>query len=173
MQLRLLHVLGAAAGGAIAGGAIGFVGATLTLSSWRPWVIGATALAAIMLSVKRRRVTLGLQCQVPRTWNRTMPPHRRYFLWGALLGSGCATLIPYSTYLLLVGAQLTAGVLLGTLSGVVFGATRQGVALILPLVRTNHEAVMDLLPTFHEPARRLNAVVAIGGGVFLVLATWT
>jgi hypothetical protein len=171
MRLRSLHVLGAALGGALSGGALGLVGTGLALSSWRPWIIGAAALVATALSLRRRRVALGRQRQVPQAWNRSMPPGRRYFLWGTLLGSGWATLIPYSAYLVLAGTQLTAGVLLGALSGAVFGATRQGIALVLPLLRADHEAVMDLLPDFRAPAQRLNALVAIGGGAILVLVT--
>ncbi len=101
-----------------------------------------------------------------------MPPGRRYFLWGAMLGSGCATLIPYSSFLLLLGTQLTAGVMLGALSGAVFGVTRQALALVFPLLRANHEAVMDLLPDLGTPARNLNALVALASGLMLVLTTW-
>jgi hypothetical protein len=169
MHLRSVHVLGAALGGALAGGALGLVGTGLALSPWRSWIIGAAALVATALSLQHRRVALGRQRQVPQGWNRSMPPGRRYFLWGAMLGSGWATLIPYSGYLLLAGTQLTAGVLLGALSGAVFGATRQGTALVLPFLRTDHEALMDLLPEFRVPAGRLNALVALGGGLMLIL----
>lgn len=171
MELRALHVLGAALGGATAGGVLALLGTGLALASWRPWVVGAFALAATALGL-RRPVALGWRCQVPQAWNRTMPPRRRYFLWGALLGSGWATLIPYSAYLLLAGAQLTVGVLLAALSGAVFGAMRQGMALVLPLLRTDHEAVMDLLPDLRATARHLNVLVALGGGLLLVLTAW-
>jgi hypothetical protein len=172
MHLRSLHVLGSALGGALAGGVLGFVGAGLGLSSWRPWIIGAAALVATAISLRRRPVALGRQRQVPRAWNKTMPPRRRYFLWGAMLGSGWATLIPYSAYLLLAGTQLTAGVVFGALSGAVFGATRQGLAPMFSLLRTDHEAVMDLLPDLRATARHLNVLVTLGGGLILVLTTW-
>ncbi len=168
VRLGGLHVLGAAVGGALTGAVIGGTGALLGLRTWQPWLVGATVLLAVGLGL-RRRVQLGRQCQVPRGWNRTMPPNRRYFLWGALLGCGLATPIYQTVFLVLLGAQLTAGVALATAAGALFGGTRQALAL-LPLLRGwDPETTMNLLPMLGPAVRRLNALLAIAGGVALVL----
>jgi hypothetical protein len=101
-----------------------------------------------------------------------MPPCRRYVLWGALLGSGVATPILSSAVLVLLGAQLTAGVLLGAATGAVFGVTRESLALVPGLRGASPEATMGLLPRLRPATRRLNALVALGGGLALVLIAW-
>ena len=101
-----------------------------------------------------------------------MPPRRRYFLWGVLLGSGVATPILSSAFLVLLSAQLTSGILLGALAGFVFGATREAMALLPGLRGYDHQATMALIPNLRPMVRRLNALVALGAGVALVLAAW-
>jgi hypothetical protein len=167
-----IHVLGAVLGGALTGGLLGGVGALLGLAAWRPGLVGVGAVAAVGLGLSRRPVRLGRQCQVPRAWGRTMPPRRRYFLWGLLLGCGVATPILSSAFLVLLGAQLTAGVLLGGVAGAVFGATREALALLPGLRGDDPQATMALLPRLRPTVRRLNALVALGGGLALVLAAW-
>jgi hypothetical protein len=101
-----------------------------------------------------------------------MPPGRRYFLWGAMLGFGLATPILTSAFLVLLSAQATAGLAVGALSGAVFGATRQGIALLPAVRRLDLGETMALLPRFRSTVRRLNAVVALGAGLILVLLAW-
>ena len=169
-RLRATHVSGAAAGGMLTGAALGWMGSLLGLAAWRIWVVGAAALLAFGLS--RQPVPLGRQRQVPREWNRTMPPGRRYLLWGAMLGCGLATPILTSAFLVLLGAQATAGLLVGALSGAVFGATRQSMVLVPALCRLDPGATTALLTQFRGTVRRLNAAVALGAGLTLVVLAW-
>lgn len=169
--LWALHVAGAAVAGALLGAVLGGAGALLGLSTVRPWVIGGVALVALALAMKRGSLKLGRQRQVPRRWGSTMSAPRVYVLWGALLGCGVATPILTSAFLLLVGAQLTAGPLLGFAAGAVFGAARQTMAMFPVLRRLGPEQTMDLLATLRPGVRRLNAVVVLAGGLLLVLAS--
>ncbi len=163
---------GAALGGAAAGGGLGWIGALLRLPDWRPWLIGVTAVGAFALAIGPRPVQLGRQCQVPRAWARTMPPRRRYLLWGALLGCGLATPILSSAFLVLLSAQLTIGPWLGTVAGAVYGGTREAMALLPMLRGSDPEATMALLPRYRPTAQRLNAAAALGGGLMLVVFAW-
>lgn len=127
---------------------------------------------ALVLSLRRHSRTLGRRWQVPQGWNRTVPPRRRYFLWGGLLGCGVAAPIPYPAFLVLLGAALTAGVPLGALAGVIFGGIRQALALAPGLRRWTLAEIAALLPPLRGPFRRLNAAVVIIGEILLVLAAW-
>lgn len=167
-----LHVVGAALGGMLAGAVLGGVGSVLGLDAWRTWLVGATALIAFGLGLRRQPISLGRQRQVPREWSQTMPPGRRYLLWGAMLGAGVATPIFTSALLVLSIAQMTTGLALGALSGAVFGGTREGMALLPSLCRLDSSATMALLTTFRSTVRRLNAVVALAAGLVLVLLAW-
>lgn len=171
-QLRVLHLLGAMLGGALTGGVAGGVGALLIPAPARPWAIGMAVVWALVLSLRRHLRPLGRRWQVPQVWNRTVPPRRRYFLWGGLLGCGLATPIPYPAFLALLGAALTAGIPLGALAGVIFGGTRQALALAPGLRRCTLAETAALLPQLRGPFRRLNAAVVVIGGFLLVLAVW-
>jgi hypothetical protein len=144
----------------------------LGLASWRAWLVGATTALVLDLALSRRPIPLGRQRQVPREWNQTMSPTRRYLLWGAMLGAGVATPIFTSAVLVLLSAQLTAGVALGAISGGAFGLTREGMALVPGVRRLDQGATMALLTRFRSPVRRLNAVVALGAGLLLVVLSW-
>src|SRR4051812_8063468 len=115
-RIRVTHLVGAAIGGMLVGAVLGSVGAMLGLATWRAWLVGASTVLALVVALSRRPIPLGRQRQVPREWNQTMSPARRYLLWGAMLGAGVATPIFTSAVLVLLGAQLTAGVALGALS---------------------------------------------------------
>lgn len=170
-QIGLLHVVGGVLGGALTGGLFGLVGLWLGLAAWRSWIIVAVTLVAFGWSQYRGPRKLGRPRQVPRDWARTMSAGRRYLVWGAMLGSGVLTLIPHSAFLVLLGAQLTAGPFLGCLSGAVYGATRQGVPLLQLLHPGDPTRSMELLRMFYPAAQRLNMLVSIGGGIVLVLAS--
>lgn len=175
VRASILHLLGAILGGAFVGGLLGWLGSLLSLSTWRPEIIGAIAAFALWHSVSCQSPKLGPRCQVPRTWKYPLPVEAYYFLCGALLGCGTATLIPYSCFLVLLGTQLTSGVVLGSVSGALFGGVREAMALILFLSKHKKEAkpseMMRLLPVLTPKAQRLNTIWILGGGLLLVLTS--
>ena len=168
LELGVLHVAGAALAGALLGGLVGGIGALAGLADWRPWIIGGAALLAFGLGLLPRPPKLGRQRQVPRRWAPGTPPSRVYLVWGAMLGSGVATPIFHTAFLLLLAAQLTGGVALGLVSGALFGATRQATALLPLLGRLDPGRTMGLLETLRPVARRLNAALIVAGGFVLV-----
>jgi hypothetical protein len=170
LGLAALHVAGAALAGALLGGLLGGIGALAGLAVWRPWIIGAAALLALALGLRKVPPKLGRQRQVPRRWPPGTPPARVYLIWGAMLGSGVATPIFHTAFLVLLAAQLTGGVTLGLLSGALFGASRQATALLPLLGRFDPGRTMGLLETLRPAARRLNAALIVAGGLVLVLA---
>src|SRR5215204_1793697 len=169
LGLWALHMAGAALAGALLGGLVGAAGALVGLAEWRPWIIVAGAILALGLGLRRRPPKLGRQRQVPRRWAPGTPPGRVYLVWGAMLGSGVATPIFHTAFLVLLAAQLTGGVALGLISGVLFGAARQATALLPLLVRLDQGRTMGLLETLRPVARRLNAALILVGGLVLVL----
>ena len=170
LGLWALHIAGAALAGALLGGLVGGVGELAGLDAWRPWVVAIAALFALGLGLRRQPPKLGRQRQVPRRWAPGTPPSRVYLVWGAMLGSGVATPIFHTAFLVLLAAQLTGGVVLGLVSGALFGAARQATALLPLLGRLEPGRTMGLLETLRPAARRLNAALIIAGGLVLVLA---
>jgi hypothetical protein len=88
-----------------------------------------------------------------------------------MLGSGVATPIFHTAFLVLLAAQLTGGVVLGLASGALFGAARQATALMPLLSRLDPGRTMGLLETLRPVARSLNAALIIVGGLVLVLVS--
>ena len=169
LEFWALHVAGAALAGALLGGLVGGIGSLAGLEEWRPWVVAGGALLAFSLGLRRRSPKLGRQRQVPRRWAPGTPPGRVYLVWGAMLGTGVATPIFHTAFLVLLAAQLTGGVTLGLVSGALFGAARQATALLPLLVRLDQGRTMGLLETLRPVARRLNAALIVAGGLVLVL----
>ena len=169
LGLWALHIAGAALAGALLGGLVAGVGELAGLAAWRPWVIGIAALLALVLGLQRQPPKLGRQRQVPRRWAPGTPPARVYLLWGAMLGSGVATPIFHTAFLVLLAAQLTGGVALGVVSGALFGAARQATALLPLLGRLDPGRTMGLLESLRPIVRRLNAALIVAGGLILVL----
>lgn len=169
--MGVLHVGAAALAGAAVGGLLGAVGALLSVGAVRPWLIAAAAVVALGLGLRRQPPKIGRQRQVPRRWGPGVPVSRVYLLWGLMLGSGLATPVFHTAFVLLMGAQATAGIGLGLASGAVFGATRQAMALLPALGRFGPERTMGLLTRLRPLARRANAALAVGGGVVLVLVS--
>jgi hypothetical protein len=171
LGLWALHVAGAALAGAVLGGLAGAIGAVLGLPAWRPDIIAAAALLALALALRRQPPKLGRQRQVPRRWPPGTPLSRVYLIWGAMLGSGVATPIFHTAFLVLLAAQVTGGLALGLASGAIYGATRQATALLPLLTRLDPGRTMSLLETLRPAARRLNAALIIAGALVLVLAS--
>ncbi len=171
IMIASLHIGGAAFGGFLTGAVVGLTGAVFSLHPLRPFVIAITAVLLLIAHARRPRVKFGLRRQVPQHWVATMPQPRRYLLWGGLLGSGVTTVIPYSAFVLLLSVQLTSGVLLGAVSGAIFGLARQGTAALAASCRVPIERLGASLATLHNPALRLNTVALVGGAVALVYAT--
>ena len=170
-----LHVSAASLGGAVVGGTLGGVGSLLELSARRLIVIVPVSTYVLWHALTRRHARLGLQRQVPQRWSRTMSPAKRYFWWGILLGSGVATLIPYSAFLMVLGAQVVSGVLLGAVSGAVYGGMRQVTMLTLLANRANWQnpdRMPRLLPLLAEPLRTANSVMTFAGSLALIIGSW-
>src|SRR5437763_10859934 len=87
------HLAGATAGGAIEAAAVGGLGVLLDLREVRVWVTGIAIILAMLAA--RRTTGIGRRAQVPRRWAKTMSTQRLFFVCGALLGSGVATLITH------------------------------------------------------------------------------
>ena len=169
LGLWALHIAGAALAGALLGGLVGGIGELAGLAAWRPWIVAGGATLALVLGLRRLPPKLGRQRQVPRRWAPGTPPSRVYLVWGAMLGSGVATPIFHTAFLVLLAAQLTGGVALGLVSGALFGAARQATALLPLLGRLDPGRTMGLLETLRPSARRLNAALIVAGGLILVL----
>jgi hypothetical protein len=168
----LLHVLAAGAGGALVGAALGWSGYIAGISGdGRLWLVGIVALAALAIAVRRRPMNLGRPCQVPQRWTKTMPAARLYVTWGLMLGSGVATLIPYSAHLVLLAAQFVAGPAFGAISGAVYGVVREGAALSGIGGRLRPEPAMDALERWASAARRANIAAVLLGGAALIAAS--
>jgi hypothetical protein len=172
-QSTTLHLLGSALGGAAAGVLLASIGGAASLNDHRVIVVGTATALALFFSLRRRPAKLGLQVQVPRTWRYTMLPQVRYMLWGILLGSGIATLIPYPIYLVLFGAELTVGVPVAAAAGALFGVARE-LPVVIPLVlRYREDETFGLFGRLHPAVRRLNLGLTAAIGILLVLATLT
>jgi hypothetical protein len=176
LLLSMLHVIGGALGGAIVGTTLGGIGILLSLSATASVgasvVILLVAFFALWQAETQRPARLGLKRQVPRSWGRTMAPVPRFLLWGMLLGSGVATLIPYSALLVLLAAQMTSGLLMSALSGMLFGATR-AVVMLLPLVMARGWVATNqlpfLLPALTRKVQRFNIFCILVGSALLLL----
>jgi hypothetical protein len=171
VQSTALHLLGSALGGAASGVLLAAIGGAASLDDHRAPVVGCATVLALFFSLRRAPAKLGLQVQVPRNWRYTMTPQVRYVLWGILLGSGIATLIPYPIYLVLMGAELTVGITIAAVAGALFGVARE-LPVVLPLVlRYREDETFGLFGRLHPAVRRLNVALTALVGILLVLAT--
>lgn len=172
VEVGLVHVIGGIVGGAFVGGLIGWIGSFFPIAPLHRWLIAVAAALALIVSLTKPQRTLGLGRQVPRDWRGKVSAAPRYLLWGLLLGSGVATLIPYSAFLLLIASQFSSGPRLACLSGALFGGVRTMPALI-PLVKVEYRVrpvhVLELLPALRPTARRVNTAVIATLGVILAV----
>jgi hypothetical protein len=169
-----LHIAGAILGGALVGGLVGAAGMLLSLDKFRWETIFIATVVALWYSIGPSAASLGLKRQVPRSWERTLTPPARFFFWGMLLGSGVATIIPHATFLVLLAVQSTSGVLLGAVSGAVFGASRQIMAILIlfPQTYRNTPEMIGLLLHRHSSAFSRASVLCtlVAAAVFIVLS---
>lgn len=179
VQAGICHILGAALGGAILGGFLGWIGSFLPSLQWRPFLIVVLASFALWHAIYRRSSHLGRQCQVNRRWkSRIIFTELGYLLWGLQLGCGIVTLIPYSSFILLLGSQFALGFFPGLLSGTLFGGMRESVAVLMTMrsLSTNNnvnpEWLMRFLPAQETLFQRLNIIWILMATPILILMTW-
>jgi hypothetical protein len=164
----LIHFVSASLGGALAGLMLGGIGLLLpTVLRLAAAILGA-ALAAY-LAIRPLRRGNGLRRQVPRRLGGHLHPLLTYAAWGAELGSGLSTLIPYSAFLLLIAFYLLSGPLLGAIAGAAFGAARQGAAVLAARRSGSPGEIMGLLPRLALRARVTNLIVCLMGSAALVV----
>ncbi|MHB8601007.1 MAG: hypothetical protein ACYDER_29910 [Ktedonobacteraceae bacterium] len=179
VQAGICHILGAALGGAMLGGFLGWVGSLLPPLLWRPCLILGLAIFAFWHALSQRSSYLGRPCQVNRRWNsRSTFIELGYFLWGMQLGCGIITLIPYSSFVLLLGAQFTAGFFPGMLSGMIFGGVREMVAVLMALwsaattETVRPQKLMNFLPALETHVQHMNIAWILVATPFLILLVW-
>jgi hypothetical protein len=163
----LMHIVSASLGGALAGLMLGGIGLLLP-TILRLAVATAVAALAAYLAIRPQGRGRGVRRQVPRGLGDRLHPLLTYAAWGAELGSGLSTLIPYSAFLLLIAFELLSGPLLGAIAGAAFGAARQGAAVLAARRRGSPGEIMGLLPRLALRARRANLIVCLTGSAALV-----
>lgn len=128
---------------------------------------GAGAALAVYLAVHPSSNGSGLRRQVERRLELRLRPLRAYAVWGAELGSGWSTLIPYSAFLLLLAIELRSGPLLGAAAGAAFGLSRQAPAVLAARIAESPASIMPLLPQLAPRMRLANLIVCLVGGTAL------
>jgi hypothetical protein len=135
----------------ILGATLGWLGEPLLLGETARalLVLGASALA---LLVELRLVSFGApyrHWQVPRDWPGRFGMFRGYALWGAALGVGVISYVPFASYhVLLVWMLASGGAVAGAVMGAAYGVGR-GLASLAPAVAA---------------ARRPGRLLAVAGG---------
>jgi hypothetical protein len=148
-------------------------GRLVGLERMRPLVlVVAVAVASYVTWRTRPDGQFGLQRQVRRRWPRGTPAWLAFALWGATLGFGLLTAIPYTSWLLVFGAELVSGPAMGALAGALLGAGRQGVLLIAAVRDRDPVWLMDLLtPRLGILAGSLNLTLILAGGALLTVGS--
>lgn len=174
-RAAFLHLLGGALGGGLVGAMFGVIGAAVAAQRYRVPLLVVGILAALLVSSRwrLRRSGFGLRYQVPRQWARNgMPLGRLLLLWGLLLGSGLATVIPQSSLILLIAVEVSAGPAFAAMLGALYGVARVSMHLILALKAPPPERAMTIVPRLQVPAAAANiAVVLVGGTALALIAT--
>lgn len=156
------HIAGAAVGGALIGLAMATVGSWMPRDA-RNIIVAAVMGLAIFLAAFRPGSNIGLNRQVPRRWPTWIPHPVGMFLWGAQLGAGVTTVIPYSAHLAILAVALT---LSGDQAAAIvsaFGLARELPAAIALLDRTAPpDQYMRFLRTLRTPAVRINQGLVAG-----------
>ncbi len=157
---------GTALGAILLFGTLGTLGTLL--QPGRVFVTAAAVLAgaAVLMDLAGLRVRPQVRLQVPERWRRTMPLSRALFLYGVLLGTGVATLVPAAAAWALLPASVALASVPGALAvGLSFAAGR---ALpVLALAARGDETALAERPQGLRVLRVLAAgslVVAAGRG---------
>jgi hypothetical protein len=173
VRIGACHVIGAAVGGAMLGGALGWFGELLGIQTWQPWIILFVGAFALWQSLYGQSLKLGRQCQVNRRWKRQIPAELGYFLWGWQLGCGVITFIPYSCFVVLLGVQCTSGPVIALLSGALFGGVREAVVLAVLWQKPDDQEspirLVNFLPSLSVLVQRLNLIWLLLGIPLLVV----
>lgn len=98
-----------------------------------------------------------------------MPLGRLFLLWGLLLGSGLATVIPQSSLILLIALEASVGPSFAATLGAIYGAARVSMHLMLAVKAPPPERAMTIVPRLQNPAALSNVVVVLVGGIALAL----
>ncbi len=154
--------VGLSLGAALIFGSLGALGAALH-PGWIP--VAIVAAVAALIDFAGFRVRPQIRFQVPEPWRRTMPLSRALFLYGLLLGTGVATLVPAAAAWALFVLCLALGSVPGALAiGLSFAAGR---ALpVLALAARGNETVLAERPQ----GLRLLRVLAAGSLVLALAA---
>lgn len=169
-RIGALHVCSAAVGGAALGLIVGGLGNALGLPAWRTVVLLPAIVAGGVLAIASPGRKFGLQRQVPRSWLRTKPPAQTFALWGLMLGSGALTMIPYSSFIVLLAALGTSTAPHAILAGMSFGATREVIAIMPPKAPWDFDRLADTLLSLRGFARVANLAVIVAGGIVLLIS---
>lgn len=169
MSVSAGHVGSAVLAGGLVGFLVGVIGQPIHAVS--PELVILATVVAVGSAVRRNPAGYGTRRQVPQRWIRVYGAAKAYAAWGALLGSGIATTVPHSAYLLLLTAELVSGPKAAALAGAAFGFTRGLVAVILARNRGSSPEIADVLPRVQALAARGNLAVAALGGLALLGVT--
>jgi hypothetical protein len=167
-------ILGGIVGGAVLGAAAGTIGALLAdgLSPSSRLTVLVVALAAAALWDLLDLRFPGRR-QVDENWLTRYRSWVYGFGFGAQLGVGLATVVNTALVpVLLIAAALVDNVVVATMVGVVFGATRGFTLLLTATVRTPND-LSDLhrrLDEFDVRVRRVGALSSLGLGVVAAVA---
>jgi hypothetical protein len=167
-------ILGGIVGGAVLGAAAGTIGALLAdgLSPSSRLTVLVVALAAAALWDLLDLRFPGRR-QVDENWLTRYRSWVYGFGFGAQLGVGLATVVNTALVpVLLVAAALVDNVVVATMVGVVFGATRGFTLLLTATVRTPND-LSDMhrrLDEFDVRVRRVGALSSLGLGVVAAVA---
>jgi hypothetical protein len=139
-----VYGLSAAGGGALAGAALGWVGAQIATSpNWlrtaAAVVAAAVAVVAVAFEATGRVAPLPERpAQVPRRWTLWRNKSRTAVAFGLMLGAGGFTWLHHaSMYVLAVAAAFAASPALGAAVGAVYGLGRGSMLVVAWLRRAN------------------------------------
>jgi hypothetical protein len=174
-----IGVLGHLCGGAIAGGALGWLGSLLPHSAIR-WVVVLLGIACFAWSAHEFALLElpmpQLHRQVPRRWMGLLPWNWVAFGYGLQLGSGVSTRITVSTtYSAFALALLSGSPLAGAAIGSAFGIARA----VMPFwasrrIQSPQEsmALAESLAAREPRMRRLNGFALGIAGLALTASPW-
>jgi hypothetical protein len=123
---------------------LGLVGEPLTARIDTLPALGAVALYGLLMELKVLPMSAPYRhWQVPRDWPQRYGPWGGYALWGATLGLGVVSYIPFVSYhVFLVCMLLSGGAVEGAMFGVLYGAGRSLASLVPAIGAARHPEQM-------------------------------